>query len=37
MPATVTSTSSPTFMGPTPSGVPVRITSPGRSVITEDT
>ena len=35
MPETVTSTSSPTSMGPTPSGVPVRITSPGSSVITE--
>src|SRR5690606_18213680 len=37
MPATETSTSSPTCMGPTPSGVPVRMTSPGSSVITLDT
>ena len=37
MPAIEISTSSPTFMGPTPSGVPVRITSPGSSVITLET
>ena len=30
MPWTETSTSSPTSIGPTPSGVPVRITSPGQ-------
>ena len=36
-PATVTVTSSPAASGPTPAGVPVRITSPGSSVITADT
>ncbi len=36
-PAIETSTSSPTSMGPTPSGVPVRMTSPGSSVITLET
>ena len=33
--STVTDTSSPGFIGPTPAGVPVRITSPGSNVITE--
>lgn len=32
-PLTVTSTTSPVASGPTPEGVPVAITSPGRSVI----
>ncbi len=36
-PAIEISTSSPTSMGPTPSGVPVRMTSPGSSVITLET
>ena len=35
-PDTVTSTVSPSTMGPTPAGVPVRITSPGSSVNTLD-
>src|SRR4029079_12724871 len=35
MPSIETSTSSPGCIGPTPSGVPVRITSPGSSVITD--
>src|SRR5690606_12486824 len=37
MPSMVTETCCPASMGPTPSGVPVRITSPGSSVITDDT
>ena len=35
MDSIVTDTSSPSVSGPTPSGVPVSITSPGSSVITE--
>ena len=37
IPSTVTSTTSPATSGPTPAGVPVRITSPGSIVITEVT
>src|SRR5690606_21231669 len=33
MPSTVTETSWPACIGPTPSGVPVRMTSPGSSVM----
>src|SRR5205823_1407169 len=33
MPSISTATSSPTCIGPTPAGVPVRITSPGSSVM----
>src|SRR5262249_39324175 len=36
MPSIDTSTTSPAASGPTPAGVPVRITSPGFSVITEE-
>ncbi len=36
MPSTVTLTESPTCIGPTPSGVPVRITSPGSSVMKDE-
>src|SRR5438132_766431 len=35
MPSISTSTTSPACNGPTPAGVPVRMTSPGSSVITE--
>src|SRR5579859_8397 len=35
-PLTVTSTTSPAASGPTPEGVPVAMTSPGRSVIIWD-
>lgn len=37
MPSMLTVTVSPATIGPTPAGVPVRMTSPGSSVITADT
>ena len=36
IPETVTDTESPSTIGPTPAGVPVRMTSPGRRVITAE-
>ena len=36
MPSISTLTVSPSSIGPTPAGVPVRMTSPGSSVITPD-